>query len=293
MTYAANPAHVDEFMEANPTAQGSYLFDQIDLTDRAATFNLIENTRPHGIIHLAAESHVCRSIEGPEKFFRTNVQSTQNLLDAVLKFQPKARFHHVSTDEVFGDLGLGSSRTFNEWTPYSPRSPYAASKAASDHVVRSYVHTYGLDCVVTHSSNNFGPNQHSEKLIPRTIKSLLAGEEIIVHGVGDHERDWVFVDDHCEAIDRVYHSAKPGSTYCVGGENVRQNLTVINDVLINMRQLIQRDVEAKLKFTEDRPTDDQRYAVDTSAIQKLGWTPSRNYHENLRKTIHWYIENGR
>lgn len=294
-TYAARPIVLAEHQ-----TPPHFINLNVDIRDQAAVRRVMQLYRPDHMLHLAAESHVCRSVAGPRVFMETNIMGTYNLLeefkDLWISSPMSHRFVHVSTDEVYGDLGSERHEKFREERQYAPTSPYAASKAASDHIAMSYFHTYGLNVVVTNCTNNFGPNQHEEKLIPRTIKKIREGNPVIVHGQGDHVRDWIFVEDHCKAIDTVFCSGETGQTYCVGGENERTNLQVIDDVFINMRH-VAKDYglfwplgrELQLEFRDDRPTDDKRYAVDCSKLKLLGWKPSTAYHDNLRATLAWYL----
>ncbi len=239
------------------------------------------------VVHFAAESHVDRSITGPAVFVETNVVGTQVLLDAVLRNKVK-HFHHVSTDEVFGSLDLDSGEKFNEQTPYDPHSPYSASKAASDHLVRSYGRTYGLSYTITNCSNNFGPFQYPEKFLPLLITNLLRGQKIPIYGDGLYVRDWLYVEDHCRAIDLVIRQGKVGETYCIGGmtEDIN-NLTVAKKVLA----LLGQD-ESMIEFVQDRPGHDRRYAVDWSKIKnELGWEPEYDFDRWLEKTVAWYKQN--
>jgi dTDP-glucose 4,6-dehydratase len=238
------------------------------------------------VVHFAAESHVDRSIERPSDFVMTNVVGTQVLLDAALK--NKTRFHHISTDEVFGALPLPSKEKFNEETPYDPRSPYSATKAASDHLVRSYFHTYQLPITITNCSNNFGPLQYPEKLIPLAITNLLEGKKIPIYGDGLYIRDWLYVEDHLRAIDLVLQKGRTGETYCIGGltEDIN-NLTVAKKIL----DILGKD-ESEITFVKDRPGHDRRYAVDYSKIsQELGFKIENSFDEWLSETVHWYQTN--
>jgi dTDP-glucose 4,6-dehydratase len=305
-TYAARPAFVRSFLDASYNRRDWYLEERVDITDQAAVQRVMRKHRPTHVIHLAAESHVCRSIAGPKAFVMTNIVGTWNLLEEFKELWRESsdvvpggpRFHHISTDEVYGELGLDGK--FSEATPLAPRSPYAASKAGSDLLARSYHHTFGLDVVITNCTNNFGPNQHEEKLIPRTLKRLLDRKPVIVHGKGDHVRDWLYVEDHCRAIDTVFHKGLSGETYCVGGENERTNLQVVRDVFSSLKKVLASGVltsmiadefPLELEHTNDRPTDDFRYAVDTSKLRALGWEPSKSYEDNLRSTVGWYLRN--
>lgn len=239
------------------------------------------------IVHFAAESHVDRSILGPAVFIETNVLGTQVLLDAALKYKV-GRFHHVSTDEVFGSLPLGSKEKFREDTPFSPNSPYAASKAASDLLVRAYWKTYGLDVTITNTSNNFGPYQDPEKFLPRMITNLIEDKPLPIYGDGRYVRDWLYVEDHCRAIEMVLKKGKPGETYLVGGLTRDINNLEIARKLIKMFGKNRNYI----KFVKDRPGHDRRYAVDWSKIKKeLGWEPKYSFDEWLEKTVEWYKKN--
>lgn len=289
-TYAARPEWVREHSEY----RGRVMIANVDLRDYAKVLAALIQFNPDDVIHLAAESHVCRSIEGPRTFVETNVMGTFNLLEACRHLWnsdlENHRFHHVSTDEVYGEAE--DKIKFHEQLKYDPRSPYAASKAASDHLVMAHVNTYGLNAVITNCSNNFGPNQHEEKLIPKVINSLLRNQEMTVYGSGKQVRDWLFVDEHCDAIDAVFHDSGPGETWCVGGNLELTNLDVIEAVHWEMCQMgLAKSDSLKLRHTDDRPTDDQRYSIDTSKIKTLQWAPSpEEFHSNLRKTIKWYWE---
>src|SRR5258708_824031 len=239
------------------------------------------------VVHFAAESHVDRSITQPAAFVLTNVLGTQILLDAALKNKVK-RFHHISTDEVFGSLPLESKEKFNENTKYDPRSPYSASKAGSDHLVNAYYHTFGLPITITNCSNNFGPYQFPEKLIPLAITNLLEDKKVPLYGDGLYVRDWLYVEDHCRAIDSVLTKGKIGETYCVGGMTEEVNhLMLINKIL----NILGKD-ESYIEFVKDRPGHDRKYAVDWSKIKnELGWEPMHNFDEYLLETVNWYKEN--
>lgn len=239
------------------------------------------------VVHFAAESHVDRSIHGPSDFVRTNVLGTTVLLDATLKHRVE-RFHHVSTDEVFGSLELDSTDMFNEETRYDPRSPYSASKAGSDHLVRAYFYTYGLPVTITNTENNFGFYQFPEKLLPLAITNLMDGKKVPIYGDGKYVRDWIYVDDHARGIDLVLEKGKPGETYCIGGNTQDlNNLDIVGKVL----KIMGKD-EGSLEFVSDRPGHDRRYAVDWSkAKEELGYEPEYSFDEYLEKTVKWYQEN--
>ena len=239
------------------------------------------------VVHFAAESHVDRSIMEPATFVMTNVVGTQVLLDTAVKNNVQ-KFHHVSTDEVFGQLELGSNKKFDENTPYDPRSPYSASKAGSDHLVRAYHHTFGLPITITNCSNNFGPYQFPEKIIPLAITNLMEGKKIPIYGDGLYVRDWLYVEDHCRAIDKVLTDGGVGETYCIGGltEDI-PNIDVAKKILA-----IMNESEDKIEFVKDRPGHDRRYAVDFSKIKnELGWEPLHSFDEWLKETVKWYQEN--
>ncbi|MFZ2871189.1 dTDP-glucose 4,6-dehydratase [Zavarzinia sp.] len=273
-----------------------------DITDRALVGALLAEFRPDRIVHLAAESHVDRSIEGPAAFIETNVVGTFTLLDAALAYWrglgPEARagfrFHHVSTDEVFGSLG--AEGYFTEDTPYAPRSPYSASKAASDHLVMAWHHTHGLPVVLTNCSNNYGPYQFPEKLIPLMVIKGLAGEPLPVYGKGDNVRDWLFVDDHVRALCAVFDRGRVGETYNVGGNAERTNLEVVNTICALLDELRPRPDgqphARQISFVTDRPGHDHRYAIDAGKIRReLGWAPLETFESGMAATIRWYLGN--
>jgi dTDP-glucose 4,6-dehydratase len=274
-----------------------------DIADRELVASLLREHRPDAIVHFAAESHVDRSIDGPRAFLETNAVGTFDLLlearrhwealdpDAKARF----RFLHVSTDEVYGSLGPDDP-AFSETTPYDPRSPYSASKAASDHFVRAFHHTYGLPTLVTNCSNNYGPHQFPEKLIPLMILNALEGRPLPVYGDGQNVRDWLFVDDHCRAIRRVLEAGRPGETYNVGGHSERTNLQVVHalcDAVDRLRPgLPHAPCRSLITYVKDRPGHDRRYAIDTTKIEReLGWRPSQPFESGLELTVRWYLEN--
>jgi dTDP-glucose 4,6-dehydratase len=239
------------------------------------------------IVHFAAESHVDRSIDGPAVFIETNIVGTQVLLDAAVE-NKVGHFHHISTDEVFGSLDLDSNEKFSEATKYDPRSPYSASKAAADHLVKAYFHTYQLPVTITNCSNNYGPYQYPEKFIPRMVTSLIEGGKIQIWGDGKYVRDWLFVEDHCRAIDLVVKEGNPGETYCVGGLTGDVNNLELAKKVLKIMEL----GEDRLEFVTDRPSHDRRYAVDWTKIKnELGWEPEKDLDEGLEETINWYEEN--
>ena len=292
LTYAGNLDSV-----AGVAQDERYTFEPVDICDAAAVAGLFETYAPDGVIHLAAESHVDRSIDGPAAFVQTNVVGTFTLLDAARRYAAQRdtpfRFLHVSTDEVYGTLG--ATGLFTEETPYAPNSPYSASKAASDHLARAYHHTYGLDVVTTNCSNNYGPYQFPEKLLPVVILKALAGEPIPVYGTGANIRDWLFVDDHVRAIVAAFERGAAGETYNVGGHNEWTNLDVVRAVCGLLDELAPAGAphERLITFVTDRPGHDARYAIDASRIERtLGWTPRETFETGLRKTVRWYLDNG-
>lgn len=297
LTYAGN-------LKSLTSLVGSprHYFVQGDITDAALVREILRTYRPDGIAHLAAESHVDRSIDGPAEFVRTNIVGTFTLLDESLRYwrdlsateAERFRFLHVSTDEVYGSLGREGK--FLESTPYSPRSPYSASKAASDHLARAYHHTYGLPIVVTNCSNNYGPYQFPEKLIPVMILNAVAGKPLPVYGDGQNIRDWLYVEDHCRALRRVLEQGRPGETYNIGGNCERSNLNVVHalcDSVDRLRPgLPHAPCRSLIQFVRDRPGHDRRYAIDSSKIQsELGWRPTVDFEQGLEGTIHWYLDN--
>ena len=298
LTYAGNPANL-----LAVSSDRRYKFLQGDICDRELLAELLITHRPRAIVHFAAESHVDRSIHGPDDFVRTNVNGTFSLLEEARAYwsglggaaRDTFRFLHVSTDEVYGSLGHDDP-AFTERTAYSPNSPYSASKAASDHLVRAYFHTYGLPVLTTNCSNNYGPFQFPEKLIPLVILHAISGKPIPVYGDGQNVRDWLFVADHCEAIRNALARGKPGKTYNIGGENELKNLDVVNTICSTLDELRPNDAvvpHAKLiTFVTDRPGHDRRYAMNAAKIKsELGWKPRDTFETGIRKTILWYLEN--
>ena len=280
----------------------SYSFVQADICDGEAVGAIIDRFRPDAIVHLAAESHVDRSIDGPDAFIETNIVGTYKLLRAATSYwgalaaaeRQRFRFHHVSTDEVFGSLG--PQGFFVEDTPYDPRSPYSASKAGSDHLVRAWHHTYGLPTLVTNCSNNYGPYHFPEKLIPLMIVKALAGETLPVYGQGLNVRDWLFVEDHVRAIRRVFEGGRPGETYNVGGNAERTNIEVVRVVCAILDELRPRSdgrpYADQIGYVADRPGHDMRYAIDASKLKhELGWEPLETFESGMRKTVEWYLAN--
>ncbi|HWI39749.1 MAG TPA: dTDP-glucose 4,6-dehydratase [Burkholderiales bacterium] len=273
-----------------------HTFVRGDIADRELVRSLLQKHQPRAIVHFAAESHVDRSIEGPAEFVQTNVVGTWSLLEEARAYakSPDFRFLHVSTDEVYGTLGPNDP-AFTEETPYAPNSPYAASKAASDHLVRAYFHTYGLPVLTTNCSNNYGPHQFPEKLIPLMIRNALAGKPLPVYGDGKNVRDWLYVGDHCDAIRLVLAKGRVGETYNIGGESERAN----NDVVALLCKLLDRARPRKtgsyadlISFVKDRPGHDRRYAMNIAKIgRELGWRPAESFESGLDKTVHWYLAN--
>lgn len=282
-------------------ASPHYQFRRIDICDRKAVEAAFREFRPDTVMHLAAETHVDHSIQSPAIFIQTNIMGTFILLEAATSYwqtltaadQEAFRFHHISTDEVFGSLG--STGQFTESTPYAPRNPYSASKAGSDHFVRAWRHTYGLPVIVTNCSNNYGPFQFPEKLIPVMIASALSGRSLPIFGHGRHVRDWLFVDDHAEALERVVTGGRPGATYNIGGNAERTNIEVVRLIcheLDSLRPSSDGPYEQRIEFVEDRRGHDFRYAIDASLIhEELGWTPTTSFEQGLRQTVRWYVEN--
>ena len=302
LTYAGSLSNVAE-VAGSPR----YAFEQADICDRVAIDHILSRHRPDAIMHLAAESHVDRSIDGPAAFIQTNIVGTYTLLEVARNYwraldesrRAAFRFHHISTDEVYGDLEAHDPM-FTETTPYAPSSPYSASKASSDHLVRAWQRTYGLPVVITNCSNNYGPFHFPEKLIPRMILNALAGEKLPVYGNGAQIRDWLYVEDHARALLEVVTRAAIGETYNIGGHNEKRNLEVVETIcnlLDELRPLPLRDgsqpsYRELITFVRDRPGHDRRYAIDASKIQhELGWTPQETFETGLRKTVQWYLDN--
>jgi dTDP-glucose 4,6-dehydratase len=293
LTYAANPENV------RPVANSPlYQFEHADIRDRATLDRIFEAHAPDAVMHLAAESHVDRSIDGPGDFVDTNITGTFNLLEAarahwVRQGRPEAfRFHHISTDEVYGTLG--PTGQFTEDTPYAPNSPYSASKAASDHLVRSWHETYGLPVLVTNCSNNYGPYHFPEKLIPVVILKALAGEPIPVYGAGENVRDWLYVEDHADALLTVLTRGAVGRTYNIGGENERRNIDLVRTIcaILDEKRPKATAYADQITFVTDRPGHDLRYAIDPTRIRtELGWRPSVTVEEGLARTVQWYLDN--
>jgi len=298
LTYAANLENLSGVEESD-----HYEFIHGDICDVDLVNTLFKEKKITGVINFAAESHVDNSIENPDSFIRTNIQGTYTLLEAANKHwmqsphkvkpeHKKARFHHISTDEVYGSLG--DTGHFTEESSYAPNSPYSASKASSDFLVRSYHHTYGVNTIITNCSNNYGPNQHDEKLIPTIIRKALTGENIPIYGDGKNVRDWLYVEDHCFAIKRTFESGTIGETYLIGGASERDNLSIANIICKQLDQIKPKESGSYLNqitFVKDRPGHDFRYAVDFSKIrEELNWEPSEKLDSGIRKTINFYLK---
>ncbi len=307
LTYAGNLANLKEVAENE-----RYKFIKGDINNRELVEFIFNKYNIRGVIHFAAESHVDNSIKNPGIFIQTNVNGTYTLVDAVYRHWMKApfkykkrylnnsklpRFHHISTDEIYGTLG--KSGLFTETTSYAPNSPYAASKASSDMIVRSYHHTFGLNTVITNCSNNYGPKQHNEKLIPTIIRKALKGENIPIYGDGKNIRDWLYVLDHCKGIDLVYHNGKNGETYNIGGRNERDNLYIANKVCeildklypITNNKLAITSYKSLISFVKDRAGHDRRYAIDATKIEtELAWEAEEDFESGIIKTVKWYLE---
>ena len=297
LTYAGKLSNLEEV-----TNYSNYTFVQGDICDRNLLEDLFKRYNFQGVIHFAAESHVDNSIEGPKAFIQTNVLGTFTLLDVARQYWMEApfktkeaykmaRFHHISTDEVYGSLG--ETGLFTERTAYAPNSPYSASKASSDFVVRSYFHTYGMNVVTTNCSNNYGPKQHDEKLIPTIIRKALNEQKIPIYGDGNNVRDWLYVLDHCKGIDLVYQKGKKGEMYNIGGKNEKTNLYIAHTICEILDEIVPQEASYKelITFVSDRPGHDFRYAIDASKIEnELGWKADENFDTGIRKTIDWYLK---
>ena len=279
-----------------------YTFVKGDICDRKLVENLFQKYNFNGVIHFAAESHVDNSIKSPDAFVKTNVFGTFNVLDVARNFWmhgpnqyikgfKSSRFHHISTDEVYGSLG--ESGLFTEQTPYAPNSPYSASKASSDFLVRSYFHTYGMNVVTTNCSNNYGPKQHAEKLIPTIIRKAISGEAIPIYGDGKNIRDWLYVEDHCKGINLVFQQGKAGQTYNIGGKNERDNLSIATTICKILDELKPKKntYKEQITFVPDRAGHDFRYAIDATKVEKeLHWSADENFESGIKKTIDWYLK---
>src|ERR1035437_5586660 len=298
LTYAGNLDNL-AFIEGN----SAHIFVRGSILDGALVSGLLAEHQPDAIVHFAAESHVDRSIVGPAAFVETNVTGTFTLLEAALQYwrslpgakQDTFRFHHVSTDEVYGSLGPDEP-AFHEETPYRPNSPYSASKAASDHLVRAYFHTYHLPVVTSNCSNNYGPYQFPEKLIPLMIHNAVEGKPLPVYGDGQNVRDWLYVADHCDAIFAILEKGMLGETYNVGGLNEQKNLDVVNILCTILDELRPQGAPHRrlITYVKDRPGHDGRYAIDCTKLRnELGWSPKESFHTGIRKTVQWYLDNAK
>lgn len=296
LTYAGNPASLKEVADSP-----RYHFSQLDICDAEGVAKLFAEFQPDAIMHLAAESHVDRSIDDPLCFVRTNVLGTANLLQCALSYwktlpadrKAAFRFQHISTDEVYGSLG--AEGFFKETTPYDPKSPYSASKASSDHMVRAWGHTFGLPVLISNCSNNYGPYHFPEKLIPLVILNALDGKPLPIYGKGDNIRDWLYVEDHAKALYLINRKGVPGETYNIGGHNERTNLEVVQAIcriLDDLRPKASGCYSDQIVFVTDRPGHDQRYAIDADKLRnELGWNPEENFDTGIRKTVAWYLDN--
>ncbi len=299
LTYAGN-------LESLSTVSDNhrYHFEKIDICDRGNVDRVFREYRPDAVMHLAAESHVDRSIDGPAEFMQTNIFGTYTLLEAAREYwsrlgsaaKARFRFHHVSTDEVYGSLG--ESGYFTEQSLYKPNSPYAASKASSDHLVRSWYYTYGVPTLITNCSNNYGPYQFPEKLIPLVILNAIEGNSLPIYGKGDNVRDWLYVEDHARALILVLEKGQVGESYNIGGHNERNNLDVVNTLCSLLDELLPdaafRPHASLIEFVKDRPGHDKRYAIDSSKMQtELDWKPQETFETGLRRTVQWYLQNRR
>jgi len=305
LTYAGNVESIPAELFCN-----TYYFEKVNICDRSALDRVFSKHQPDVVMHLAAESHVDRSIDGPGEFIHTNIVGTYNLLECARAYwsglsgeaKSRFRFHHISTDEVYGDLE-GTDDLFLETTPYAPSSPYSASKASSDHLVRAWHRTYGLPVVVTNCSNNYGPYHFPEKLIPHMILNALAGKSLPVYGDGKQIRDWLYVEDHARALIKVATEGAVGETYNIGGHNEKQNIDVVNTICDLLEELApdnpnslasgcEGGFKRLITYVKDRPGHDARYAIDAGKIQReLGWVPEETFETGMRKTVAWYLEN--
>lgn len=305
LTYAGNLESLVEVSDSN-----RYSFEQVDICNRTEVDRVLAEHEPDAIMHLAAESHVDRSIDGPAEFIQTNIVGTYTLLEATRHYwqrmeperKTRFRFHHISTDEVYGDLphpadhkdSGGALPLFTEQTPYAPSSPYSASKASSDHLVRAWQRTYGMPTLITNCSNNYGPYHFPEKLIPLVILNALEGKSLPIYGNGDQIRDWLYVEDHARALYKVVTEGKVGETYNIGGHNEKQNIEVVHTICDILQQLRPKDgsYRDQITFVQDRPGHDRRYAIDARKIQQeLGWAPEETFESGIRKTVEWYLNN--
>ena len=289
VSYASNFYNTKTFIKNK-----NYTFIKADICDKRKIFSIFKKYKPNGIFNLAAETHVDRSIDGPEEFIKSNVVGVLNLLEAFKKYYKnykKTKFIHISTDEVYGDVIKGRS---NEKWPYKPSSPYAASKAASDHLVFSYVRTYKIPAIVTNCSNNYGPKQHPEKLIPKLIYNIFNNKELPIYGNGKNSREWIFVKDHCEALLKVFNNGKVGEFYNIGSNKNLNNIQICKTLLKISKNLTGPMHNVKIKFVKDRPGHDFRYALNSNKIKKkLKWTPKTTFENGIKKTFQWYMKNSR
>jgi len=296
LTYAGN---LESLAEVSKSSR--YVFEQVDICNRAEVDRVLAEHKPDAIMHLAAESHVDRSIDGPAAFIETNIVGTYTLLEAARQYwngldaerRENFRFHHISTDEVYGDLE-GTNDLFTETTSYAPSSPYSASKASSDHLARAWQRTYGLPVLVTNCSNNYGPYHFPEKLIPLVILNALESKPLPVYGKGDQIRDWLYVEDHARALYKVVTEGKPGETYNIGGHNEKQNIEVVQTICDILQELRPQENNYRdlITHVKDRPGHDLRYAIDARKIQReLGWSPEETFETGIRKTVEWYLNN--
>ena len=294
LTYAGNLENLTDI-----EAKKNYTFEKTDIVNKESVVSLFARYQFDAVIHLAAESHVDRSISAPDEFVHTNIVGTVNLLNSALNIWKNNTegklFYHISTDEVFGSLG--KEGMFTEETPYDPKSPYSASKASSDHMVRAYGHTFGIPVIISNCSNNYGPNQFPEKLIPLAINNIKNSKPIPVYGKGENIRDWLFVEDHASAIDLIFHRGKRGETYNIGGNNEWKNIDLILLLCRIMDKKLGRtegSSEKLITYVRDRPGHDLRYAIDSSKLQQeLGWSPIPEFATGLEKTVDWYLSNGK
>lgn len=304
LTYAGNLQSLDTINNSN-----RYFFEKVDICDRVELDRVFKQYQPDAVMHLAAESHVDRSITGPSDFIQTNIFGTYTLLEAAREYwntlahdvKKAFRFHHISTDEVYGDLphpdevqSVEELALFTEKTPYAPSSPYSASKASSDHLVRAWFRTYGLPTLVTNCSNNYGPYHFPEKLIPLVILNALEGKPLPIYGKGDQIRDWLYVEDHARALYKVVTEGKIGETYNIGGHNEKQNIDVVHTICSILDTLVPKSSKyaAQINYVTDRPGHDRRYAIDASKMShELNWKPEETFETGLRKTIEWYLAN--
>ena len=298
LTYAGNLESLSEVHSSE-----RYNFEHVDICNRSELDRVFAAHQPDAVMHLAAESHVDRSIDGPAAFIETNIVGTYTLLEATRSYwnalgedaKQAFRFHHISTDEVYGDLE-GTDDLFTETTSYEPSSPYSASKASSDHLVRAWLRTYGLPTMVTNCSNNYGPYHFPEKLIPLVILNALEGKELPIYGKGDQIRDWLFVEDHARALYKVVTEGKVGESYNIGGHNEKKNIEVVSMICNILDTLVPQDsaYAEQITYVQDRPGHDRRYAIDSSKMQRdLNWTPEETFETGLRKTVQWYLDNSK